>query len=167
MLRTASFLLFLFLLPCAFGQSDAQVPNKCDQNIAHRGRVWSPDCRSYFENGSSFWPRFGSPFLIEVYTLRDNRTYLSDPTHDITCNLAIEALSCSPIEFHHTQWVDSDRLRLHVHMLCGRARIERNLTYVVDAQTGRILDSSKRASRNWKCPMRSQGPSVGSVVSRR
>ena len=147
--RVVSLLLFLFLVPCAFCQS--QTTTKCGDYIAHRDRVWSPDCRSYFEGGHTFWPRLGSPFVIRVYTLRDNRTYLSDPTVEITCNLAIEAFSCSRIEFHHTEWVDSDRLRLQVHMLCGRARTKRNLTYVVDAQTGRILDSSSPVARNWRC----------------
>ena len=148
--RVVSLLLFLFVMPCTFCQ--AQTTTKCGDDIYHRGRIWSPDCRSYFEGGHTFWPRLGSPFVIEVYTRRDKTTYLSDPTQEVTCNLAMEAFSCSPIEFHHTEWVDSDRLRLHVHMLCGRARTELNLTYVVDAQTGRILDSSKPVTRNWTCP---------------
>jgi hypothetical protein len=164
MLRTPSLLLFLLLLLCAFCQSEAQIPTKCDSDITHRGRVWSPDCRSYFENGNTYWPRLRSPFLIEVYTLRDGRTYLSDPTEDVTCNLAVEALACGPIEFHHTEWVGSDRLRLHVHMLCGRARTVRNLTYVVDAQTGGILESSKPSRRNWKCRPWSQEAFGGMVT---
>ena len=167
MLRTIFFLSFLLVLPCAFCQSAAQIPAKCGNDIVHRGRVWSPDCRSYFDDGNTFWPRVRTPFLIEVYTLRDSTRYLSDPTQEVTCNLAVEALSCSPIEFHHTEWVGSDRLRLHVHMLCGRGHTPHNLTYVVDAQTGRILESSKRVRRNWSCQNWSQGPSVGSVSTRR
>jgi len=167
MLRRLCLLVFLLVVPCAFCQSAAQIPTKCGDDIRHRGRVWSPDCRSYFDNGNVEWPRVRTPFLIEVYTLRDSTRYLSDPTQEVTCNLAVEAMACTPIEFHHTEWVGSDRLRLHVHMLCGRGHTPRNLTYVVDAQTGQILESSKRVARNWPCQSWPQGPTVGSVPTRR
>jgi hypothetical protein len=166
MLRMVCLLSFLFLLPCAWCQSAAQVPTKCGHDIRHRGRVWSPDCRSYFDRVQVSWPRVQTPFVLEVYTVRGT-TSLSDPTHEVTCNLAVEALTCSPIKFHHTEWVGSDRLRLHVRMLCGRGRTERNLTYVVDAQTGHIFDPSLPVSRNWSCRGSLQGGWGGMVANRR
>src|SRR5215475_8186385 len=99
MLRRLCFLSFLLVLPCAFFcQPGEQTDITCKNNIVHRGRVWSPDCRSYFDNGQVEWPRVRTPFLIEVYTVRDNTTYLSDPTQEVTCNLAVEAMACTPIE---------------------------------------------------------------------
>jgi hypothetical protein len=152
MLRMFCCLTVLFASSCAFCQPGTQTDITCDNNVLHRGRIWSPDCRSYFDRVQVSWPRVQTPFVLEVYTVRGT-TSLSDPTHEVTCNLAVEALTCSPIKFHHTEWVGSDRLRLHVRMLCGRGRTERNLTYVVDAQTGHIFDSSMPVTRNWSCQL--------------
>jgi hypothetical protein len=134
----------------AFCQSGALTRRVCEKDVVHRDRMWSPDCHSYFVTSHMFSPSSYS-FALEVYTVRDKKTYVSRPFDEVMCDLAIETLACNSTELHHVEWVGSDRLRLHVHMLCGANR-ERELTYVVDAQTGRILDSTGPANRNWSCP---------------
>jgi hypothetical protein len=166
MLRRLCFLYVLFVSSCAFCQPGARTDITCDNNVLHRERVWSPDCRSYFDRVDVPGPRFGTLFWLDVYVVRGHTT-LSDPTEEVRCNLAVEALSCSPMGFHHTEWVDSDRLRLHVHMVCGPDHTERNLTYVVDAQTGHVLDSPAPVNRNWSCQSWWQRPIAGMVANRR
>lgn len=105
-------------------------------------------------------------FVLNVYTVGDKATYVSRPFEEIKCDLAIEALACTSTELHHVEWVGSDRLRMRVRMLCGAARSARDLTYVVDAHTGRTLNSTGPAHRNWSCLKRSEWAAGGNISGR-
>ena len=157
---------FLFLSSSAFCQSGTEAGVACTNGIIDRDRVWSPDCRSYFESSHVFLGRM-TPFPLSIFTVRGKAVQVGSPTEEITCNLAIERLACSSVEFHHLEWVGSDRLRLQVHMVCGPVREARDFTYLVDAQTGAIIASAGPATRNWSCPKWSEQSYGGPASSGR
>lgn len=92
-------------------------------------------------------------FLLRVYTVPPKRMpQVASPLEEVECNLAIETLACTSTELRQVEWVGSDRLRLQVRMVCGTHQDLRQLTYLVDAQTGRIIDGTGPVRRNWSCP---------------
>jgi hypothetical protein len=93
------------------------------------------------------------PFLLEVITVPSKgMPQISRPLEEVECNLAIEALACTSTELRRVEWVGSDRLRLHLRMVCGTHQDLRELAYLVDAQSGRIIDGTGPVRRNWSCP---------------
>lgn len=111
-----------------------------------------------------FTPTDPSP--LRVYVVRNKQmTRVSDPLQEVMCDLAIENLSCRT-EVEQAEWIGSDRLRVRVLMLCGDNHDKRELTYVVDAKTGHVLDPI-RPQRNWSCqPGASGGPVPGHATLR-
>jgi hypothetical protein len=171
MLRLLCLVALWFWSPYAFPQMGARTQHHCDDGFLHRERVWSPDCNSYFLFSSHklFGPM--DPFLLRVYTLpAKGMPQVGSPLEEVECSLALEALACTSTELHQVEWVGSDRLRLRVRTVCGAKQDVRELAYLVEAQSGRIIDGTGPVRRNWSCPKWSEraygGTAAQTEVSR-
>jgi hypothetical protein len=163
MSRLIGIFLFAFVSSLACAQSLQPEHTACLRNIMDSNRVWSPDCRSYFVRSRSAARDVGISSL-DVYSIHEKTTYVNSAVEEIRCDLAIESLGKSSVQFHHIEWLDSDRLRLQVALLrSSGASSHTDYSYVVNAHTGKILETTFPAHRNWNCstsPRVSGGPAI-------
>ena len=164
MSRLIGIFLFAFISSLAWAQSLQPEHTPCPRNMMDSNRVWSPDCRSYFVRSRSAAREVGISSL-DVYSLQGKTTYVNSAVQEIRCDLAIESLGKSSVQFHHIEWLDSDRLRLQVTLLRrdSGATSHTDYSYVVNAHTGKILETTFPAHRNWNCSA-SQRASGGPAI---
>jgi hypothetical protein len=161
----------LLLLVAAGSTVQAQyvrdIVPKCRFARLDDSRVWSPDCRAYFEHEhfsrmTLSWERFpngpqGAPFIPVVFTTppsadehwftreRGVEYVAHDPTTKIREDIIARCPSCSLMKVSGTKWLDSERMVLIATVANVRGEVYQ-LQYSVVAKSGKMISAPRSST---------------------